>query len=143
MNDEIEKMILRLNESDWTTIEERLLTKRLRWFGENKEWIVEKLDGSPIERAYQLMLLKLDITEKEAPIVEKTSNRITLHSKNFCPVIGACDKLGLDTRIVCKKIFERPMEELLGKIDPRIRFSRNYESIRPHSPYCEEIISLE
>ena len=92
MSDEIEDMIHRLKiESGWKSVEEALLAKRLRWFDENKEWIIEKLNGSPVERAYQLMLLKLEISEKEAYIIEKTPNRITLHSKNFCPVIGACD----------------------------------------------------
>ena len=137
-------MIDRLkNEADWNTLEEELLTKRLRWFDENKDWIAEKLSGSPIEKAYQLMLLKLEIDEDEACVVEKTSTSLILHSKNFCPIIDACDKLDLDTRVVCKRIFEKPMEELLRKINPRIRFSRNYEKIRPHTAYCEEIISLD
>lgn len=38
---------------------------------------------------------------------------------------------------------ERPTTELLQQIDPRLRFSRNYDTLRPHGQYCEETISID
>jgi hypothetical protein len=35
------------------------------------------------------------------------------------------------------------VQEVLQKLDPRLRFTRNYAAIRPYAPYCEEIIYLE
>jgi hypothetical protein len=50
--------------------------------------------------------------------------------------------LGLDTREVCKKVFEKPTEKLIQEINPRLKFTRNYKKIRPYADYCEEIIEL-
>ena len=40
----------------------------------------------------------------------------------------------------------RPAEEgpaLVARLDPRLRFTRNYEaSLRPYAPYCEERIAF-
>jgi hypothetical protein len=37
----------------------------------------------------------------------------------------------------------RPVQEFLSKLHPGLRFDRNYEALRPHTPYCEEIITLD
>ena len=50
--------------------------------------------------------------------------------------------LGLDTRYVCKKVYEAPTQTFMKRIHPKLRFSRNYDAIRPHSDYCEETIEL-
>jgi hypothetical protein len=75
--------------------------------------------------------------------VEHTQKRIVMRWWNPCPTLEACNKLGLDTREVCKKAYEKPVQEFLKQINPRLRFGRNYESIRPHAACCEEIIELE
>ena len=143
MQDEIDEMRDRLFQREkWGELEEELLEKRLKWFDANKDTLESELHGTDVEKAYQLMLRKLGIDESELPIATKTTDRIVLHSQNFCPVIGACDFLGLDTREVCKEIFERPMEVLMQRINPRLKFTRNYDKIRPRSPYCEEVITL-
>ena len=35
---------------------------------------------------------------------------------------------------------EGATDQLVRQIDPKLRFSRNYEKIRPYSPFCEERI---
>jgi hypothetical protein len=62
---------------------------------------------------------------------------------NACPTLDACTKLGLDTREVCRKAYQCPVQEFLKRIHPKLRFDRNYEHIRPYAAYCEEIITLE
>ena len=39
-------------------------------------------------------------------------------------------------RHVCKRINEASTNALLQQLDPRLRFSRNYEKLRPYAPYC-------
>lgn len=87
--------------------------------------------------------MKLGLSEKDAPIIEKSQKRIVFHSINPCPALQACTILGLDTREVCREHTEKATEELIKEINPNLRFTRNYENVRPHTAYCEEIISLE
>ena len=119
--------------------EVELLTKRKEWFFDNKSRI-DKLKGSEVEKAYKLLLMKLNINEEEAPIINISENKLVFHSKNFCASLEACNILNLDTRFICKEIFEKPTEEFIKILNPKLRFSRNYSSIRPYADYCEEII---
>ncbi|RLF97358.1 nucleoside deaminase, partial [Thermococci archaeon] len=45
-------------------------------------------------------------------------------------------------RKVCKKGWEKSVQLLIEKINPKLRFTRNYNKIRPYTEYCEEIIEL-
>lgn len=144
-NNDIRKLVRKFRttkKSDWTIIEEDLLNKRMQWFENNKTMIC-KLKGNDLEKAYHLILMKIGIKSSEAPIVEKSENKIIFRSKNYCPSLEACIILDLDTREVCKEVYERPTEELIRRLNPQLRFTRNYECIRPYSDYCEEIITLE
>lgn len=92
--------------------------------------------------AYELLIRKLGMTPDEAPIVDRSPNHVRFASRNFCPTLEACRILGLDTRFVCKHLTERPTNDFLRQIHPRLRFSRNYDTLRPYGEYCEETISL-
>lgn len=127
----------------WEFLEKEILKKRLTWFENNREAILLQLEGTDVEKAYQLLLIKLGITESNAPITEKTSDKIVFHSMNTCPTLEACKILGLDTREVCRAITEKPTEELIRQINPKLRFTRNYNLLRPNAEYCEEMIFLE
>jgi hypothetical protein len=144
MNKDVKKWIELLRDSDGSKlsiVEEELLIRRIKWFEDSLK-LISELEGSDLEKAYRLLLLKLDITEAEAPIVCKNKSAIVFRSSNFCPSLEACRILGLDTRIICRAVFERPTDAMIKILNPRLCFSRNYDKIRPHSPYCEEIISL-
>ena len=141
-NNDVRKLVKKFRRPEWINLEEDLLNKRMQWFENNKTRIC-KLKGSDLEKAYHLILMKIGIKSSEAPIVEESENKIVFHSRNYCPSLEACIILDLDTREVCKEIYERPTEELIRRINPKLRFARNYECIRPYSDYCEEIITLE
>jgi tRNA(Arg) A34 adenosine deaminase TadA len=144
-NNDIRKLVKKFQTTkkfDWTITEEDLLNKRMQWF-ENNKTMIHKLKGNDLEKAYYLILMKIGIKSSEAPIVEKSENKIIFHSKNYCPSLEACIILDLDTREVCKEVYERPTEELIRRLNPKLKFTRNYECIRPYSDYCEEIITLE
>ncbi len=116
--------------------------KRLRWF---KEKYIKPADNDPsqINKAYKLFINKLGITPEEALIVETGKNSIVIHSINFCSTLEACKILNMDTRLVCRHLTEKATAELIRQLNPKLSFKRNYDKIRPYSPYCEEMIILE
>lgn len=126
----------------WRSLGLELTRKRIAWFEKNKNRIVPDLKGSEVEKAYQLILMKIGIAEKEAPITEKTDDRLVFHSENPCPALDACEILGLDTRVVCRLHTEKATDTLIKKLNPHLEFTRNYARLRPDSPFCEEIIEL-
>lgn len=95
------------------------------------------------ETAYQLLLKRFNITEAQAPIVQRDEKKLVFHSGNFCPTLEACKILELDTRYVCKLYNEHATDTLVKQIDPSLRFTRNYENLRPDTAYCEEMIIID
>ncbi|MFX0071122.1 MAG: nucleoside deaminase, partial [Candidatus Hermodarchaeota archaeon] len=141
-NFEIREKIKLLRNSlpeDWKKYEKKIFAKRKRWFYNNKSEI-KKLNGSEIEKAFKLLITKLDINENEIPIIYKSDNKLVFHSKNFCPTLEACKILNLDTKTICKAIYEKPTDEFIKMINPNLQFIRNYDAIRPYCEYCEEAI---
>ncbi len=124
-------------------LEECVIGKRLAWLDANLVHLVKS--GNPILDGYHLFYetyLGLSVPA-DGVIIEQDAHRMVMRWWNPCPTLAACQKLGLDTRVVCRKAYQRPVQEFLQRIDPRLRFDRNYEALRPHTPYCEEIIALE
>ena len=82
------------------------------------------------------------IESHEITITHEEDKRITWRSRSWCPTLEACKELGLDSREVCKKGWEYSVNKFVQRIHPKLRFSRNYEKLRPHGEYCEETIEL-
>jgi hypothetical protein len=78
----------------------------------------------------------------EGEIVVQTEKEVLMRWWNRCPTLDACVQLGLDTRVICRQVYHRPVQEMLSRLDSRLRFERNYEAIRPYAAYCEERIVL-
>lgn len=141
-NRQIRENIKQLRGADsdkFKLLSENLKAKRLSWFNSQQ---IQHDNNAPLDSAYNLFLKKLGISSAEAPIVKRRGNKLIIHSKNFCPTLEACKILNLDTRQVCRKLNEEPTQALLQQIDPRLRFTRNYDSLRPYKTYCEEMILL-
>jgi tRNA(adenine34) deaminase len=119
-----------------------LAQKRIAWFHANADSVAQE-EKDPLDKGYLFFLKKLGLSSDQAPILERTPRRLVLASRNFCPTLEACKILGLDTRLVCKHLTEFPMIELLKQVHPKLRFARNYETLRPYGQYCEEVISLD
>ncbi|MCE5188092.1 MAG: hypothetical protein LLF75_02745 [Eubacteriales bacterium] len=140
----IEREMERLRGADdaaLLALNEDSVKRRAAWFEQNREHFTF-LSEDLLESGYRLLLERFRISPEEAPVVSRTDRSITFHSLNFCPTLEACHIFGLDTRHVCKRINEDSTNVLLRQIDPRLRFSRNYEKLRPYAPYCEEYITL-
>ncbi|HWQ96701.1 MAG TPA: hypothetical protein VN538_01215 [Clostridia bacterium] len=141
----VQREIERLRNADEAALcvlNEDSVQRRTAWFEENKSRFAF-LANDPLEAAYSVLLTRFGIPSEEAPIIFRDETRILFHSQNFCPTLEACKILGLDTRFVCKHLNEDATNRLVQLIDPKLRFSRNYEKLRPYSSFCEEMITLE
>jgi hypothetical protein len=123
---------------------ERCVTeKRLSWAEHNLEDF--KRTDDPVFDGYRLFYetyWKVSVPE-DGEIVARTAYKLVIRWWNPCPTLDACQRRGLNTREICHKVYCRPVQELIQKLDPRLKFTRNYAAIRPYAPYCEEIIYLE
>jgi len=119
-----------------------LTGKRLKWFAKNCSTVAGS-DEKILDAAYRVFLTKLGVSRDQAKIVRRDGQGLVLHSNNFCPTLEACKILDLDTRYICRHMTETPTTALLRQVHPKLRFSRNYDKIRPYCSYCEEMIILE
>ncbi|WP_309493172.1 hypothetical protein [Candidatus Hecatella orcuttiae] len=134
------KEIAEWKNRNWKILESQVLNKRLTWFRKNKSML--KLEGTDVEKAFELLLLKIGINRDEVKIVKKSQHRIVFRSYNFCPILEACRLLGFDTREVCREAYEKSTEDFIRQVNPNLKFKRNYDKIRPYAQFCEEIIEL-
>jgi len=115
---------------------------RLNWLKKNRRKL--KITKNPINDAMHIFYyLNQGLGLKDAVVVKKTDKILITRWHNFCPVLKACKALKLDTRQICKKIYHKPNQIFLSKINPHLRFTRNYKNLRPYKDYCEEIIELK
>lgn len=133
--------VLRRCNGNYGILHEELKAKRLAWWEANGGKL--NLKGSLPRQAYEMVLLHyMNIPPEEIPVVEETTTRITWASSNFCPILEACQRLGLDTRVVCKQGAEQSVQDLISQLNPDLVFSRNYKKLRPYGTHCEESIEL-
>lgn len=142
INEKLEQLIkVREGKLSAQELSDLITKRRVEWIEKHLDEMMEKYKGlSPEERAYRIVFLEhMKINPEHLKII-KVKNKIEIHSYNFCPYLEACNLLNMDTKFVCKKINESSVEEMIAKIYPNLKFSRNYENIRPHAVYCEEYI---
>lgn len=97
----------------------------------------------PEEQAFNIIYLEhLNLNPNDIHVKKISVNKFNIHSRNFCPYLEACLNLGLDTRLICKETGEYPFQRLAERVHPQLRFTRNYENIRPYSDFCEEYIEF-
>jgi len=125
------------------SLERCALEKRTSWLDENLEVLQPAAD--PVGDAYRIFYeTYLGVSAPDdGEIVQRAPGRMVTRWWNQCPTLDVCQKLGLDTREVCQKAYHKPVQVLFSRIHPALRFQRNYDALRPHTPYCEEIITLE
>ncbi len=123
-------------------LEQCVTAKRLAWLKNHPDII--DTGNDPVSEAYRLfyeVYLGVSIPG-DGEIVEKTDHKMVTRWWNHCPTLDACMQLGLDTREICQKVYHQPVQAFMSKIHPDLRFDRNYACLRPHTDFCEEIISL-
>lgn len=122
-------------------LERCVIEKRLAWLDANLDRLTRT--GNPILDGYHSFYetyLGVSVPA-DGEILVQDQGRLVMRWWNACPTLAACQKLGLDTRQVCRQAYHQPVQAFLRRIDPRLRFDRNYAALRPYYPYCEEIIT--
>jgi hypothetical protein len=124
-------------------LERCVIEKRLTWLAENQEGLNQT--GDPLLDGYHLFYERyLGVSAPaDGSIVEHTDRKLVMRWWNDCPTLEMCRKFGVDTREICRKAYHQPVQAFLSQVNPKLRFERNYEAIRPHTAYCEEIITVE
>lgn len=129
-----------LQRQDYRAIPAQITQKRLAWLAQNQPVQAAQAPLSP-RRAYQILFFDcMGLSPEHLPVMQETNQQITWLSKNPCPTLEACSRLGLDTRLVCRLINENSTQAFLSHLDPQLRFVRSYEEIRPYTPHCRESI---
>lgn len=137
---QVRRQIERLKTCSYQALERQVAQKRIAWFQQNRRH-TDRCDRPPPRCAYELLFLDyMGLAEKEVPVVSETETEIVWLSLNPCPTLEACRTLGLDTRQVCRAIYEKSTQALVSQLDPRLRFLRSYQEIRPHANHCRERI---
>jgi hypothetical protein len=124
-------------------LEQCVTEKRLSWLEANLGALART--SNPLADGYKLFYeTYLGISAPhDGQIVETTDTKLVTRWWNDCPTLEACEVLGLDTREICSRVYHTPVQAFLSRVDPRLRFDRNYGALRPYTPYCEEIILLD
>lgn len=118
--------------------------RRVSWFNANRDVVLVKYRELPDEeKAWRIICFDhMKINPEHSKMTRISPTKIRIDSYNFCPWLEACLKLGLDTRYVCKGMGEPSVQKICEMINPNLKFSRNYEKIRPYAPFCEEYFEL-
>jgi len=116
---------------------------RTSWLDENLPRLERTAD--PVDDAYRIFYVTcLGISAPgNGEIAQRTPSRLVTRWWNRCPTLDARQELGLDTREVYDTGYHKSVQIFLSRIDPRLRFERNSETLRPHWPYCEKILSVQ
>jgi tRNA(Arg) A34 adenosine deaminase TadA len=136
----VRQQIKRLKQTSQQAMERQVAEKRIRWFKQNHLDTDRHALPTPRE-AYELLFFDyMGLPREELPVISETETEIVWLSRNRCPTLEACQALGLDTRKVCRGVYEKSTQALVSQLDPQLRFLRSYEEIRPHADHCREMI---
>ena len=121
-------------------IESEVARKRTAWFRQHGQHASPTRPPSP-RRAYELFLFEyLTLSPDDVPVVSENEREIVWASHNRCPTLEACQRLGMDTRHVCRAAYEKSTQALISQLDPQLRFLRSYKDIRPYAASCREAV---
>jgi hypothetical protein len=126
-----------------STIERERIDRKEKWFDSNPEIAARRKNESFMEwirRVYLIENLEISVSDMDTLQITETILETSYHNK--CPILAACEFLGLDTRIICKCAFHVPHLRLLKKLDSRLQYSRDYQNLRPHQPNCVDRVVL-
>jgi tRNA(adenine34) deaminase len=127
-------LIDQIRRGDWATIERDNCAERVAWWN-GRARPPRATPGAGYEA---LVLGSLGVAGAQVVIRSESDSAIFWERRDPCPTLAACESLGLDTRVVCRRVCEKPAQALLTHLDPRLRFVRDYDRLRPHETSCRE-----
>jgi hypothetical protein len=138
--DKVKRTIQQLQRDSFRTIAASITEKRMAWLDRTLPEKQARAGYTPRDAFELLFFEQMGLGRDELPVVSETETEIVWLSCNPCPLLEACNALGLDTRKVCRPINEKATQAFVSRLDPELRFHRSYEEIRPYAAYCRERI---
>lgn len=136
----IAKQVEQLTRRPYREIEGEVAQKRVAWLRQYRPAAGDLARLSP-RQAFELLFFDyMGLAPAELPVIEETPAKIVWRSLNPCPTLEAARRLKLDTRQICRAIYEKSTQAFLSQLDPQLRFLRSYEEIRPYAECCQEWI---
>ena len=136
----VKEQVERLNSWSYRDIEAAVIEKRISWIREHALDSTVSGPVTPRQAFERLFFDYMGLFRDDLIVLEENEDKITWLSKNPCPTLDACLKLGLDTRSVCRAISEKPTQAFISQLNPQLRFLRSYQEIRPYAGHCLESI---
>jgi tRNA(Arg) A34 adenosine deaminase TadA len=142
VEEQVLAQIDRLKNKKLKIIEAEVTAKRTAWFDSLPAGERPSTEARPSPRlAYEMLFFRyMGLRPEDLSVLRENDEEIVWSSRNPCPTLAACGQLGLDTRIVCRAAYEKSTQAFVSRIDPQLRFLRDYDEIRPFSHYCRERI---
>jgi hypothetical protein len=147
-------------------IEDKIIKKRLEWYEKNKNSIYlrghfETETKSDIDKAFRLLIyeyMKINYGSSgykdyipayrgqghSGLPMSYYENGVLVgkfRSEGFCPYSEAFKIYKLkpeESAKLCKIVLEKPCQELVEKVNPKLIFFRDYSQVRPITDYCLE-----
>jgi tRNA(Arg) A34 adenosine deaminase TadA len=139
----VREQIDRLQSLSLPEIQAQVTHKRIDWVDQHPA-LIPAGPLSPRQAFELLFFAYMGLSPTDLPIVSETPQEIVFRSQNPCPTLEACQRLGLDTRRICRGAYEKSTQAFLSRIDPQLRFLRSYSEIRPFTGYClERIVRID
>jgi tRNA(Arg) A34 adenosine deaminase TadA len=136
--DKVRRTIEQLQRDSFHTIAADITARRMAWL--DRALLEKKREFTPRDVFELLFFERMRLERDELPVISETEKEIIWLSYNRCSLLEACNALGLDTRQTCRPINEKATQAFLSRIDPRLRFHRSYQEIRPYADHCKEKI---
>jgi tRNA(adenine34) deaminase len=136
----VRRQIDKLRNMSYREIETEAVRKRATWFLQQPPRPLDAPPPTPRDAYEMLFFDYMGLAEDTVPVLSETDTEIVWSSLNPCPTLEACQRLGLDTRTVCRAAYEKSTQVLVSFLDPQLRFLRSYEEIRPYAHHCLERI---
>lgn len=139
-DDKVARTIEQLRGGDFEAMSREIAERRLAWLDARLARLRGEGPVTP-RRAFELLFFEqMGLEPADLPVVSDSPDRIEWESRNRCPLLEACQALGLDTRDVCRPVNEEATQVFFSRLDPHLRFGRSYEVIRPRASHCREWI---
>lgn len=141
-----------LSQEEWMRrvgeIGETITRKRLEWYEKNKDQLDSLMakEVTDVQKAVVLLFgYQMDIRDGLTIVpfldMDMAVFSVDILSRNFCPYLEAFKRMGIkseDSVRLCELALERPCQALIERLNPNIRFFRDYSHIRPIADYCCE-----
>lgn len=137
--DQVLSQMDRLRNLSLRTIEQQTIEKRMAWW-DTLGAAPRELKPAPRLAFEKLFFEYMGLAPADLRVVCENDDEIVWESRNPCPTLEACQRLNLDTRTVCRNAYEKSTQAFVSRLDPQLRFLRDYTRIRPFAGHCRERI---